>query len=228
MDIYFVNEKTSEEFQFPSLPTAESIKFDGETLFSEYDLMQPGEIKIPRGNKLDVLSFEGTFFNAKFRGNPEFIKYDISPIECVKKLKKWREDGDIIKVLWTETFINDRFLITRFSPAPSSYEEFTYSIELVQAKDVTIEIISNSKNIKTNSRDPISKQKEKMKAIARQNDNRFRIAKRLTQIGANYNNIPKNFTPGELIKLPRLVNNLGIKKDDIKNGVNKFKGWMKK
>lgn len=228
MDIYFINEKTSEEFQFPSLPQIDTIKFDGETLFCEYDLMQPGEVKNPRGNRLDVLSFEGTFFNAKMRGNPEYIKYDISPIECVKKLKKWREDGDVIKVLWTETFINDRFIISRFSPAPTSYEEFAYSIELVQAKDITIEIINDKKNIKTSSRNPISKQKEKIKAIARKNDNRFRIAKRITQVGANYNNIPRNFTPGELIKIPKLVNNLGINKEDIRSGVNKFRGWMKK
>lgn len=197
MDIYLTNEKTGEEFQFPNLPDIDSLKINGETMFQEYDLLQDGEIKFPRGNKLQTLSWEGTFYNQRKRGKLQFFKYQIDPIECVKKLEKWRNDGHRIRVLITETPINDRYDIESFEVTPTIMDEYKYSIRLSQGKDVVIEVVEGDKQVKPADRGPLDKETQKAKTKAKKNDNRFRAAKRATGDGSNYDQIKEDLKPGD-------------------------------
>lgn len=160
---------------------------DNQTLFQSYDILAVGELQFPRGNNLQTLSWEGTFYNSEARRGATFIKYVIDPAECVKKLDKWRKDGNRIKVLITETNINDRYDIESFSYNPTIHGEYSYSISLVQGKDVEIEVFQVDKPVRPAEREPVSTEKQKAKTKPKKNDNKYRQEKRKESVTTTTN-----------------------------------------
>ena len=54
MDIYLTNLETGDRLRFPMLPEEISVKFGN--LFTNYTILNIGEVKTPNGTSLDTIS----------------------------------------------------------------------------------------------------------------------------------------------------------------------------
>ena len=59
MDIYLTNLETGDRLRFPMLPEEISVKFGN--LFTNYTILNIGEVKTPNGTSLDTICWSGIF-----------------------------------------------------------------------------------------------------------------------------------------------------------------------
>lgn len=163
---------------------------------------------MPRGNMLDTLEFEGTFYG-RTRKYASYTRAWQEPINCVKTLDKWMKDGDKIKLLITDSHINGEFYLSSFELGlMNGVGDVPYSIAFVEAKEVEIEISEAEKKVAETKR-PVNQKKIEDYTVVK-GDNLWRIAKNKLGDGTKYkelakiNNIknPNLIYPGQVIKFP--------------------------
>lgn len=134
MDIYLTRVGGSGDFHFPSLP--EKIKASYGTNYETYNIINIGQVMLPRGNKCDKISWSGTFFG-KPRRKLDYLGTWMKPQSCINRLEKWRQKGRVLRLLITETGINMDVTISDFKP---SYEggvgDVPYSIEFAAYREL--------------------------------------------------------------------------------------------
>lgn len=181
---------------------------DKEKRFGDYDLIEIGEVKMPRGNMLDKFSFQGKFYG-RSRRNMRYTRSWQDPVSCVKTLDKWMKDGDKIKMLITDSHINGEFYIESFTPGlMNGSGDIPYTINFVEAREVEIEITEAEKKVEETKR-PVNKKKIEDYTVVK-GDNLWRISKNKLGDGTKYkelaklNNIknPNLIYPGQVIKFP--------------------------
>ena len=126
-EFYLTNLETEEEIQLCMIP--ESVKVKTGASFRSYSIVERGEIKLPKGEQLTQISWQGIFPGAGILLYPGITHaaWD-NPEEIVKDLERWKHDGDKIKLLVTETPINLE----------------VYSIDLVAAKDLEVMTVAEA------------------------------------------------------------------------------------
>lgn len=103
-----------------------------------FEVIQLGEIRLPRGTVPARLSWEGIFPGAA-RKNLPFVRAWRPPNELVDILQRWRDQGTRVRLLVTETPLNLDIYIETFEHSWSGgYGDCQYRIELVQARDLRI------------------------------------------------------------------------------------------
>lgn len=134
MDIYLTRVGGSGDFRFPSLP--EKIKASYGTNYETYNIINIGQVMLPRGSKCEKVSWNGTFFG-KPRRKLDYLGAWMKPQSCISRLEKWRKKGRVLRLLITETGINMDVTISDFKP---SYEggvgDVPYSIEFVAYREL--------------------------------------------------------------------------------------------
>lgn len=112
MDIYLteLDDKDS-SFRFPAMP--EKIKVKNKANYQSFNIISLGEIKIPNGMKNCSISWSGFFFGDAYRNAP-FVKYFRQPKRCIAQLNKWQKNGTPLKLLVTDTRINEDVTIESF------------------------------------------------------------------------------------------------------------------
>lgn len=124
------------KFLFPSLP--ESVGVKGNAKYQSYDIINSGSVKIPRGTEVGTISFNGTFFGPKKKGEKVIQKY-MAPKECKKILENWRDKGTLLRLLVTETSINYDVTIQTFEGSEEgAFGNFRYSITFIRNKVLKI------------------------------------------------------------------------------------------
>ena len=105
MDIYITEKESGTRIALSMLP--EKVKRKASTKFQSYDIINIGEVKLPRGTKLLTFSWDGTFPGSG-RKSYGFIKshFWMEPKELEAIFDQWRTDGTILILMVTETFIN--------------------------------------------------------------------------------------------------------------------------
>lgn len=140
-----------ETLKFPSLP--ERIDVRMETVERSYDVIDIGEVIVPKGNEPIEISWEGRLFGESRKNNKSIFatKY-MDPIEVIELLEQWRSTGTVLRLIASNTFINYQVIITRLEATPlGGYGDIEYEIRFKEYKKLTIEKIEKKK--KTDKKD---------------------------------------------------------------------------
>jgi len=135
-DFYFTNTETDEELNLFITPEKVSVKTG--TSFRNWNIVNIGEIKIPRGEQLTEISWRGIIAGADKLLYPFGNKKNYEkPEEVVKVFKRWRETGAKIKLLVTQTPINLEVYLKDFDyQLAGGMGAIEYSIDLIAAKEL--------------------------------------------------------------------------------------------
>lgn len=138
MDIYITHIKSGSRVALSMLPETVKVKISGK--FQTYDVMQVGEIKIPKGEKLATVSWSGTLPGI-CRRSASYIKAQHwqPPNMIISILSGWKKNGDKLRLMITGTSINLDVYIDSFTPQPTGGNgDYKYSMSFAEAKDIMI------------------------------------------------------------------------------------------
>ena len=144
--------KPEEVFTFPSLPA--EIRGTVDTKYRKYTVITKGHIQVPRGIETNEYQWDGEFFGAA-KKNESIVKrmYWKDPVECVGILQRWMNDGTVLNLIVTDTWINADVTISQFSPAAyGGYGNIRYGLTLGVYKNLQV-YTTNDLNI-TGTFDP--------------------------------------------------------------------------
>ena len=220
MDIYITEKESGTRIALSMLP--EKVKRKASTKFQSYDIINIGEVKLPRGTKLLTFSWDGSFPGSG-RKSYGFIKshFWMEPKELEGIFDQWRNDGTILILMITETFINHEVYISDFTATNSGGAgDVSYSVTFTEAKEIKVYTTSEL-NIK-----PAAKTNETSSATrpapaaasaktytVKSGDSLWAIAKQYLGSGSRYNEIyelnkstigsnPNLIYPGQVFTLP--------------------------
>lgn len=104
-----------------------------------------GEVRFPRGTQPSVVEWEGRFPGAARRNLPFVSVRWRSPAELVDQLARWRNANARLRLLITETPLNMDVFIESFDHDwGGGHGDCTYSIRLVQARDLIVYTVAEA------------------------------------------------------------------------------------
>ncbi len=217
MDIYFTEIETGARIALSMLP--EKAKQKGSANFQTYDIINIGEVKIPKGTNLLTFSWNGTLPGSS-RRNASYVKSQHwqSPDGIIKIWEKWRSEGTKIRLMITETSINyDVYLDDYTAEATGGNGDYEYSIAFLEAKAVEIYTV-NELNIKPSAKSTTNSATTRPPAATaktytvKSGDSLWKIAQKSLGKGGRYPEIfnlnkdkiknPNLIYPGQVLTLP--------------------------
>lgn len=143
-DVYITDLETNDSMQLSYVP--EKVTAGDGSKFQNYNIIERGEVKIPKGVELTSVSWSAILPGEAMRTYP-FIKQVAweSPASIVKRWNKWKDKGTKLNVMVTQTPINLHVYLKNFT---CNYDEglgnIKYSIDFVQAKDMLIKTVEEA------------------------------------------------------------------------------------
>lgn len=137
-EVYFTNIETGEELRLSMTP--EKIEASTAANFRTYNIVERGEVRLPKGEKLTQLKWQGILPGAGMLLYP-FLTHDVwePPLDLIKVFERWRTDGAKLKLLVTQTPFNLDVFIQSFDvEASGGMGDYKYNIGLTAAKDLQI------------------------------------------------------------------------------------------
>lgn len=217
MDIYFTEIETGARIALSMLP--EKAKQKGSANFQTYDIINIGEVKIPKGTNLLTFSWNGTLPGSS-RRNASYVKSQHwqSPDGIIKIWEKWRSEGTKIRLMITETSINyDVYLDDYTAEATGGNGDYEYSVAFLEAKAVEIYTV-NELNIKPSAKSTTNSATTRPPAATaktytvKSGDSLWKIAQKSLGKGGRYPEIfnlnkdkiknPNLIYPGQVLTLP--------------------------
>lgn len=136
MDIYITELKSGRKIQIPVVPQEITSGSDGR--FAQYEIMKRGEVRVSEGRYLLPVSWEGIFPGAS-RKNEPWVKKWTDPKELDEIFTQWRDTGELLKLVITETNINMDCKIASYHPNGSGgYGDITYSVSFIEHVDLVV------------------------------------------------------------------------------------------
>ncbi|MCD8308885.1 MAG: LysM peptidoglycan-binding domain-containing protein [Clostridia bacterium] len=145
MDLYLTEKDTGWKQSFCLLPDEIKAKTTGN--FISYNFINRGEVKMPNGQKLCTYSWKGAFLGESQKNLP-FVKTHLyhTPKEMIACIEKWRTNHTKLVLMLTETPINVTVYLKSFDYTPTGgVGNYDYSIEFIEAKDVTVQTVTEAK-----------------------------------------------------------------------------------
>lgn len=137
--LHKTEEGNSDMMAFAMLP--EEVVVKASTTFQTYNIIDLGEIKVPRGEKLVGFSWSGILPGEMLRYQKSYVKqhYWMPPASMVGCWSMWRANGTKLRLMVTGTTINHNvylsdYKVTNKGAGGSLY----YDIEFVVAKDMIV------------------------------------------------------------------------------------------
>ena len=133
-----------EEIQLCMPP--EEIRVKSSTNFRTFNVVESGEIKIPKGEQLTAISWRGTLPGAGVLLYSSIKKaaWD-KPVELIKIINRWRERGTKLKLLITQTPVNLDVFVKSFDyTAKGGLGDYTYDINFVAAKPLLVRTVTEA------------------------------------------------------------------------------------
>lgn len=140
-NVHISNMDTGEKLSLAWTPEKISVSCSGK--FQSYNVIERGEVKIPRGMNLASVKW-----SAKLPGDSRcsyrFVNssYWQEPKEIIRILEKWREDRAKLRLLVTQTSINQDVYLDDFSyDWEGGHGDANYSIAFVSARDMQVKTV---------------------------------------------------------------------------------------
>lgn len=136
MDFYLTSIKTGRRLHFPLNP--QKVSAQTGTRMQSFEIIEAGEVKLPRGLVPAVISWDGIFPGAA-RQNMSFIKNWQPPGELVDLLQEFRNNQERLRLLITGTPILADVYVDQFTHTwGGGYGDCEYTLQLVQARDIKV------------------------------------------------------------------------------------------
>ncbi len=140
--------KGTTSFTFPANPETISATFG--TKYQSFDILSKGTIQIPKGMNVSEIKWNGEFFGISKKNEAIVLReYYQTPEACILQLRKWQEEGTILNLIVTNTWINMDVTISSFTPEVyGAYGNVKYSLSFAQKKELKI-YTTEEQNIQT-------------------------------------------------------------------------------
>ncbi|MBR1805842.1 MAG: hypothetical protein IJ774_05560 [Selenomonadaceae bacterium] len=141
---FYLTAEADDEIQLCMPP--EEIRVKSSTNFRTFNVIELGEIKIPKGEQLTAISWRGTLPGAGVLLYSSIKKaaWD-KPDELIKTINRWREKGTKLKLLITQTPVNLDVFIKSFDyTAKGGLGDYTYDINFIAAKPLLVRTVSEA------------------------------------------------------------------------------------
>ena len=125
----------SDIFKFPLMPNTIQVKSGAVAI--AFQVIKKGEHKIPRGIQATGYSWSGTL-PGKGMADQAFVSDWQRPKDIIKKLKKWMEKGQVLKLRVTGSAIKDTVFIENFTYNYIGYDRVDYTINLTKYRELKI------------------------------------------------------------------------------------------
>lgn len=136
MDMYLTDGKGT-RLSFPILPDRVSIKTGA--LSQNFQIINVGEIKIPRGKSLTGYSWNGTFPAEDAKAMvTSFGRQWQKPDTLVAQIQKWIDGNETLRLLITETSVNADVFVEQFNYEYFGTGHVSYTITLSTRQTLTI------------------------------------------------------------------------------------------
>lgn len=135
---YLTNLTTGESITLCMTP--EEVKAQTESNFRTWNIIEKGQVSLPKGERLTRISWQGIFPGANILVH-NFVLQSAwqAPTELVATIKRWRESGDKVRILITQTPINLDCYIKSFDYTASGGQgNIKYEIDLLAAKEMKV------------------------------------------------------------------------------------------
>lgn len=138
MDIYLKPKTESEWFRFPVMPDRINIKSSAKS--QTINIINIGEIKVPRGSQLTGYSWNG-ILPAEANSGHSFVFDWQEPTAIIKKLREWQEAGETLTLMVTELCINEDVFIESMNYEYQGVGDCSYTINLSVRKELSISTV---------------------------------------------------------------------------------------
>ena len=197
-------------FRFPVLPSA--INIQDYAIINDSNITGLGDVAIFGGRGLRGVEITSFFPNPKRKY--KFVNYTSYPkqYECVAKIKKWMDKGEVLRFIVTGTEINFQVRITDFEYSEQDGTRDVYfTINLKEYREIKISSTTPEKKKtdnkdRTDTKETDNKPKQKTYTV-KSGDTLYDIAKKHYGKGSDYKKIIEN----NKSKYPSLAKNTIIK-----------------
>ncbi len=219
---YLTHIESGEKFQFSMTP--EEVNAKTASSFRSFSVIEKGEVRLPKGEELTEISWSG-ILPGENASSYKFIDQNSwqEPNEIIKQFNRWRENGDKLKVMVTQTPINlDVYLRDFDSKYIGGQGNVKYTINLIAAKTMQVKTVEEvdaerkeAEEKKKNSLNERPAMKKPAETILKASDNFWTVAQLFLGGGANWTNVfnlnptssgdPTDVIPGTTIHLPDTI-----------------------
>ena len=198
-------------FRFPVLPSA--INVQDYAITNDSNITGLGDVTVFGGKGLRTIEISSFFPNPKRKY--KFVNYNDYPkqYDCVSKIKKWMDKGEVLRVIVTGTEINFQVRITDFEYSEQDGTRDVYfTINLKEYRKIKISSTTPNKKKtdnkdRTDTKETDNKPKQKTYTV-KSGDTLYDIAKKYYGKGSDYKKIiEKNKS-----KYPSLAKSTTLKK----------------
>lgn len=132
---FWLTDGDGRRLRFPMAPERVTAETGART--QTYELLELGELEVPRGQKVARITWEGRF-PGEPRRNASYVHAWRHPIELIDQLVEWRSRGSVLCLLITNTPLNLDVFIGRFRHEWGRLGDAEYSLDLVQHRALQI------------------------------------------------------------------------------------------
>lgn len=210
-DVTITNQETGEKISLAWIPEKISVKEAAQ--FQSYNIIERGEVKLPKGRRLAAVSWE-SIFPGENRKEGGFFPADNwrEPTEVIRQLQKWRDKGSKLNLLVTQTSVNLDVYIDRFDYSFAGGQgDAKYRIDFLAAEDLVVMTVqeadqekearqASERTAKQEGRPPLKKSgipilhsraspAKPASVTGRQGENAWHVAERELGSGARWNEV---------------------------------------
>lgn len=141
---FYLRDDDGEEIQLCMPP--EEVRVKSTANFRSFNVVELGEIKIPKGEQLTGISWRGILPGAGILLYP-FVQHAAwdRPDELIKIFQRWREKGKKLKLLITQTPVNLDVYVKNFDyTAKGGAGDYSYDIDLIAAKTLRVQTVQEA------------------------------------------------------------------------------------
>lgn len=171
MEIKISEASNSKKYiKVPLLP--EELSYSSTTWFQEYEILDLGEVKLPRGRNLSTVSWEG-IFPAVSRDTLSFVKKQNtalnSPGHYINYIQDWKKNHKKLNLKIPGTTLKKLpVYIAEFSYHIASMGDYNYSITMVEAADLSLnKTVKKRTSGKSTKKYKVRNNKETLRDIAK-------------------------------------------------------------
>jgi hypothetical protein len=118
----------------------ESVTVATGSSMNTFEVLDLGEVSLPRGTQLDRIMWDG-ILPGESRKNASYVRNWQDPKNIVKDIETWKNNGTKVRLLVTETPINQDVYISEFKHIwRGGHGDCQYEISLVQARDLVVRV----------------------------------------------------------------------------------------
>ena len=187
VDIYIRECSGKREIRVPWLPKKIDCKSGG-TIFASYDIINKGEVAVPTGSELAVISWDSVFPGVNRTDQSMMRGPWKDPSVYHNILEDWKKNKTKLNVMVTGFPINMDVYLKEYNPTPSGgFGDMEYDVSFIEARGITIKTTTEKQ--RTQTEEPKRSVPETTAYTIKKGDCLWSISQRFLGAGSRWNEI---------------------------------------